>query len=701
MRPLLAPQRVALPLGDGATAAALRTNLAGFAGASLSAPTVGFDLALVAGEADPAATVAAWAAAGAGVVAVYGSARSTDGAACAAAVRGTRTRLLGPGTLGLALPWLGLNATPMARAPRPGHIAALGQSGALLGAILDWSAAERVGFSAVVCAGQLADVGWAELLDHCADDHRTRAIIIGLEHAGDAGALLSAVRAVALRKPVVVLHQAPDPGRYSPERAAALDAALARVGALGVQSLADLVNHAEVLALAPPARGPRLTIIANAGGPAVLAAQEAWQGGLVPTVMDLGHGAGPAEYAAAVAEVEGDGVLVLLAPLGLTAVATRDIARALAGAKRPDRPLLSCFLGGPAVSAARVELRRAGLPEFPWPEGAVRAFIGLWRHGERLAALYETPDEPAAVPVRLDPGPGRGPILRLAIHSEPGLGPILRLGPGGPGGNLLGCDVWGVPPLTTAQAADLVARAPAARALDRAQRTVLARLCVQAVSQAVEDPRLATLIIDPLQVDAEGGHGVMAHTDHDPALSAANFPRPAIRQYPREHESCALLPLGGRGMIRPLRPDDEAAVAAFHRTLSTESVRLRWFHPVSLAERTSHAQLVRVCHVDWRRELVLALFVGDGPIAAIGRLNRGREPEEAELALIVGDRWQRHGIGRALMAALVAAARSEGLRRLTIAYLPENQGMGALARAHGFVLRRDPDDDAISGELRL
>lgn len=713
-------------------ATTLRAHLEHWTGKTVVALGPGVDLAIVAEHPDPVAMVAAWAQAGAGVVVVFGSALTADAPAFAAALRGTRTRLLGPGTFGIALPWLNLNVTPMARAPRPGALAVLGQSGSLLGAIMDWGAAEGLGFSLVACVGVRADLDWPDLLDRCGDDHHTRAILIAFEAVGDVGALLSAVRAVALRKPVVVLHVAQDPSDPAAHalRDAALDAALARVGALGVRSLADLVYHAEVLAGSPPATGPRLRIIANAGGPAMLAAQQAWAGGARPDVVDLGRIADPAIWSQALASAHADpavdGVLVVLAPLGQAVEDTRAVAAAVVAA-RAGKPLLAAFLGGPAVAAARVVLRRGGIPEFPWPEGAVRAFVGLWRHGERLAALYQTPtsstpltagslaaaldeglitDDPLALVaplLGLVPGTGTGTAMaiRLEVVAIAGLGPVLRLGPGGPGGASLGIDATGIPPLNQALATDLVARAAVAALLDGPARLALAALVTRTAELALAVPRLATLILDPVWLTPTGGQvGAVRLSGHAPSIPADRLPSPAIRPYPIMHESTVRLKDGRPAQVRPLRPDDEPAVLAFHQALGAESVRLRWFHPLSLAERTTHQALVRVCHVDWRRELVLGLFDG-GSIAAIGRLNRGRDPGEAELALVVADRWQRHGVGAALMAALVAAARPEGLTRLTLAFLPENQGMASLARRHGFALRRLPDDDAISGELSL
>ena len=189
-------------------------------------------------------------------------------------------RLIGPNCLGIMNPTIGLNATFAKDAPRPGNVAFLSQSGALLTAILDWGQLEQVGFSAIVSTGSMLDVGWGDLIYHFGDDPNTHSILIYMESVGDARSFLSAAREVALRKPIIVIKA----GRSeAASRAAAshtgaltgsdevLDAAFRRSGVLRVGAIADLFYMAEVLSKQPRPKGPRLTILTNAGGPAVLA----------------------------------------------------------------------------------------------------------------------------------------------------------------------------------------------------------------------------------------------------------------------------------------------------------------------------------------------------------------------------------------------------------------------------------------------
>jgi acetyltransferase len=193
--------------------------------------------------------------------------------------RGTM-RLIGPNCLGIMNPAIGLNATFASGMPKAGNVAFLSQSGALTTAILDWNQREEVGFSAIVSTGSMLDVGWGDLIDYFGDDPHTHSILVYMESVGDARSFLSAAREVSLSKPIIVSKA----GRSeAASRAAAshtgaltgsdevLEAAFRRCGVLRVHNIADLFYMAETLSKQPRPKGPRLTIVTNAGGPAVLA----------------------------------------------------------------------------------------------------------------------------------------------------------------------------------------------------------------------------------------------------------------------------------------------------------------------------------------------------------------------------------------------------------------------------------------------
>src|ERR1700739_4543851 len=165
-------------------------------------------------------------------------------------------RLVGPNCMGFMNPSIGLNATFAKAMPEKGSVAFLSQSGALQTAILDWSAKERVGFSAIVSTGSMLDVGWGDLVDYFGEDKNTHSILLYLESVGDARSFLSAAREVALRKPIIVIKagRSDAASRAATSHTGALtgsdevfDAAVRRCGALRVQSISDLFHMAETL----------------------------------------------------------------------------------------------------------------------------------------------------------------------------------------------------------------------------------------------------------------------------------------------------------------------------------------------------------------------------------------------------------------------------------------------------------------------
>jgi acetyltransferase len=343
--------------------------------------------------------------------------------------RAGNLRIIGPNCLGVMNPATGLNATFAAGIAKPGRIAFLSQSGALCTAVLDWSIRADVGFSAFVSVGSMLDVGWGDLIDYLGDDPRTQSIILYMESIGDARTFLSAAREVALTKPIIALK----PGRTeAASRAAAshtgsltgsddvLDAAFRRCGVLRVDGIDELFSMAEVLAKQPRPRGPRLTIITNAGGPGVLATDALISGGgeLAPldgvtldhlsailpahwshnNPIDVLGDAGPERYVqtleVAAKAPNSDGLLVILTPQAMTEP-TATAERLKHYARLEGRPILSSWMGGPSVAAGEEILLRAGIPTFPYPDIAARAFNSMWRYSHALHALYETPSLPA------------------------------------------------------------------------------------------------------------------------------------------------------------------------------------------------------------------------------------------------------------------------------------------------------------------
>lgn len=336
-----------------------------------------------------------------------------------------RLRIIGPNCLGLMNPVTGLNATFAADIAMPGHVGFISQSGALCTAILDWSLCEMVGFSAFVSIGSMLDIGWSDLIYHLGDDPGTHSIVIYMESIGDARSFLSAAREVALTKPIIVIKA----GRTAAAAKAAashtgslagsdevLDAAFRRCGVLRVDRISDLFHMADVFDKQPRPRGPRLTIVTNAGGPGVLATDALIaEGGVLADLapetiqalnqvlpphwshqnpIDIIGDADPERYARAVEiaarDANSDGLLVILTPQGMTNAA-ETAERLKPFAHLNGKPLLASWMGADQVAEGESILKRAGIPAFPFPDTAARVFEYMWRYSDNIRGLYETP----------------------------------------------------------------------------------------------------------------------------------------------------------------------------------------------------------------------------------------------------------------------------------------------------------------------
>lgn len=342
-----------------------------------------------------------------------------------AAARRHGVRLIGPNCLGIMRPAIGLNATFASGGARPGALALVSQSGALATAILDWANPSGVGFSSVISLGGSADLDFGEILDYLVADSSTQHILLYIEGVRDARRFMSALRAAARVKPVIVLKV----GRHAAGSKAAVshtgalvgaddvfDSALARAGAVRVTTIGQLFAVAQGLTARIRPRGNRLAIITNGGGPGAMAADRAadlgmplaelsaktmaaldaqlpphWSHG---NPLDIVGDADAARYrfavAAALADDKVDGVLAMMVPTGVTA--TADAAQAVIDAAQgSDKPLITCWMGEQLASAGRRLFAERGIPTFRTPEPAVELFSYLAAYTRNRALLMQAP----------------------------------------------------------------------------------------------------------------------------------------------------------------------------------------------------------------------------------------------------------------------------------------------------------------------
>jgi acetyltransferase len=268
-------------------------------------------------------------------------------------------------------------------------------------------------------------VDWSDLIYYLGDDPHTKSIVIYMETIGNARAFLSAAREVALTKPIIVIK----PGRTEGAAKAAashtgsltgsdevLEVAFRRSGVLRVNSIAELFYMAEVLGKQPSPKGPRLTILTNAGGPGVLAADALITNGgeltkISPQAMeafneilpaswshnnpvDIIGDASPERYAKALEiaakDPNSDGILVILTPQAMTDP-TKTANELVPYAQSLGKPVIATWMGGNDVAPGEAILNKASIPAFPYPDTAARVFDYMAHYSENLRSLYETP----------------------------------------------------------------------------------------------------------------------------------------------------------------------------------------------------------------------------------------------------------------------------------------------------------------------
>ena len=354
-----------------------------------------------------------------------------------AAARPHRLRIVGPGSLGVVVPGVGLDASLAAIRAKPGDLALLARSGAVMNATLALAAARGLGFSAAISLGQRADVDLSDLIDWFAIDPRTRAILVYLEHVSDPRKFLSATRAAARAKPVIVVRSGSSRDRavVGDTHAARLagpdivhDAAFARAGCLRVSDVDEMFDAAETVSRLRSVPGGRLAVVANGKSLASFAADRLVAGGGTPAAFKpvtlealaplvrfdrsaenpvvLDGDAAPDRLAAAVAaclaDAGTDGVVAAVAPSAFTEpVAVAEALAEVAEAHRRmggQKPVLAAMAHVDAAAIARLDKGRVLLRS-----GAGRAaqsFLHLVRHAEAIHRLMETPQ---SLPAEFEP----------------------------------------------------------------------------------------------------------------------------------------------------------------------------------------------------------------------------------------------------------------------------------------------------------
>jgi acetyltransferase len=681
-------------------------------------------------------------------------------------------KLLGPRAFGVQRPHAGYNFSQHPALARTGRVALVAQSRSIIAAVMDWAEDVHLGFSTAIALGDEAAIGLGPVLDYLATDPRTDSICLYLEDVGPAREFISALRAAASVKPVVVLKA----GRGNDDDAV-LDAALRRAGAVRVRYFVQLFSALKVLGYARRPRGRRVALFSNGSGPPQLAldligpdaavdradlaadTQRALEQLLEPgaavdnpviTTAPLTPDITQAVLDALIDDVNVDGVLVLLAPDALADI--RAVAERLAQVVPSARkPIVSCFMGDAGMRPLRRMLDDAGTSAFRTPESAADAFGVLATHYYNQQLLLQTqeplPEQgmPGAATaagivanarahhrVTLTPAESRDllasflvpvhdsmpaglyePLSRpmaISVLRDPRFGPVIRFGAGGPDA-VLGMADRGMdlPPLNGFLARHLIERSRIWRKvlssrLSTGAFEVLQQALVQVSELVTALPDVESLQIDPLyagesRLYARSVRVILSAQPSRVQAQLGGYAHLAIHPYPTQLVQLCRFADGTPWVTRPIRPEDAESLQNFMRGLSERSRYMRF---VSMMRELTPRMLARYTQVDYDREVALVATTevpnpahrGHRHEAVIGLAHYLRNPDGrgAEYALVVGDEWQKRGLGRQLMSSLISAAREQGLEYIDGLVLAENRPMLNLMTSLGFTKDADKDD---------
>ncbi len=344
-------------------------------------------------------------------------------------------RILGPNCLGIMVPGVGLNASFVHVQPLKGDVALVAQSGAVVTSVVDWATSRNIGFSHLISLGDKADVDFSDLLDYLAADPQVRAILLYIEAITHARKFMSAARAAARQKPVIVIKagRSDEAAKAASSHTGAMagsdrvyDAAFRRAGVLRVRDLDELFDAVETLAMGLSVTGGkrvgrRLAIVTNGGGIGVLATDSLIEGGgqlakisdaaikkldsFLPVTWSKGNpvdiigDATAKRYADSLDvlfdDTDADAFLVLNCPtaIGDSYWAAQAVIETVAkNPKGRSRPVLTSWLGEGGVATSRALFENNRIPTYDTPGDAIRAFMHLVRYSANQEALMETPD---------------------------------------------------------------------------------------------------------------------------------------------------------------------------------------------------------------------------------------------------------------------------------------------------------------------
>jgi acetyltransferase len=303
--------------------------------------------------------------------------------------------------------------------------------------------------------------------------------------------------------------------------------------------------------------------------------------------------------------------------------------------------------------------------------------------------------------------------LILGSSIDPQFGPVLLFGLGGQLVEVFKDRALGLPPLNSTLARRMMEETRIYTALKgvRGRKPIdlqaIEQLLVRFSQLIAEQPWIRELDINPLLASPDNLLALDARVllfDND--TTEDQLPKIAIRPYPTQYITSKVTKDGMPVTIRPVRPEDEPMIVKFHEELSDRTVYMRWLQPMLLTDRIAHERLARICHGDYDRELTLVLQYenpnnGEIEILGAGRLSKMHGMDRARFSLIIGDKWQGHGLGKVAFEHLIQVAKEEKLHSIESLITSDNEPMLRMCRHFGFKIFETDEGNMVRVELVL
>ncbi|MCU1235998.1 MAG: CoA-binding domain protein [Candidatus Solibacter sp.] len=303
--------------------------------------------------------------------------------------------------------------------------------------------------------------------------------------------------------------------------------------------------------------------------------------------------------------------------------------------------------------------------------------------------------------------------LIIGSSLDPQFGPVLLFGTGGQLVEVFKDRALALPPLNSTLAQRMMEQTKIYTALKgvRGRKPVdmkaLEALMVRFSALVAEQRWIKEIDINPLLASPDGLIALDARVVvHGSEVTLDQIPKAAIRPYPTRYVAPWTMKDNTAVGIRPIRPEDEPCMVKFHETLSERTVYLRYFHLMNLEQRTQHDRLTRICFIDYDREMALVAErrnpeTGENEILGVGRMMKIHGTTEAEIAVVISDKWQGRGLGKELLARLMIVGADEKLTKLTADILPDNREVMRICEKLGFTLKHSLDDEVVRAEFAL